>query len=161
MIQASWNGHTFEISNKVLKGLESITLPRALKFEQQETLGGKDKINKKGFEQETISINYTPALVAGADPRTEFESWGKDLGAKAKIYIAGKAWSDSNFILTKINLSSSMIDNNGRIHVASLSLEFKEDYNFKDSSEKKAETKTSAVDVGPSKAEKKKIVKGG
>ena len=162
-IQARWGSFKFVINSKIIKGIESLSLSRGLNFDKTEATGEKDKINVKGFNLEVIPITYTPAIVAGAVPRTEYEAWKAALGKKAFLYIGGRRWGDSKYILTKASLSAKIIDNEGRIHIGQISLEFNEDY--KDVTalpgEKKTETRTTAVDVGPTRADKKKIVKGG
>ena len=162
-VQAKWLTHKFEINSDRIKGLESLDLATALKYDKQDVKGGKPKILDKGLEQENIPLSYTPAIVVGSNPRDEYDSWREDLGKSGALYIGGKRWGNSKYILTKANLSTSFMNNNGVIQLANINIELRQDYlNEVIKKEKENETKQSktAVKVGPTAAEKKKKVKG-
>ena len=162
-IQAQWLTHKFEIKQNRIAGLEGLDLAKALKYDKQDVKGGKPKILDKGLEQENIPLSYTPALVAGSDPRAEFDSWREDLGKSGALYLGGKRWGKVKYILTNVNLSTSLMNNSGVIQLANINIELKQDYlNETIKKDKKNETKqaTTAVKVGPTTAEKKKKLKG-
>lgn len=158
-IQAQWRTHKFIISTTQIKGLEDLSLAAALKYETQTVKGGKDKILDKGIEPENIPLSYTPAIVAGSKPREEYDSWRDDLGKSAALYLGGKRYGKNKFILTKANFSTTFINNSGVIQLATINLNFTEDYLsavVKQAKKSETKTTTSAVAVGPTKAEKKK-----
>lgn len=160
-IQAKWLTHKFEINSKQIKGLEDLNLAAALKYETQEVKGGKDKILDKGLEPENIPLSYTPAKAVGSDPRAEYDGWRKDLGKSGALYLGGKRWGKDKFILTKANLSTNFMNNSGSIQLAKINLNFTEDYLtavVKQAEKSETKTTTSAVSVGPTKAEKKKKI---
>ena len=162
--QAKWRGHKFGVSKEQIKALEDLAFTHEADTTEGPTLNGKKSIKIKGLALETLSLEYTTAPAVGGDPLAEYEALKKDLGEAGFLYIGGTVYGKGKFLLNSVNLSGLEIDNRGAFLLAKIKIDFIENgvETTTDKEENRAEIgttgKKSAVNVGPTKAEKKKIV---
>ena len=129
MKQAEWNNITWGTNGNQMAHLKSFKISQKLKTEEQEdkTTGNKTVI--KSLEPESLSISYSTGFAIGLDSRGEFEMLKKCAGMQDVFILSGQNVSKTNFSLDEIELSNTVLDNNGRILSGDLTLNFNTDTN--------------------------------
>lgn len=129
MKQAEWNNITWGTNGNQMAHLKSFKISQNLKTEEQEdkTTGNKTVI--KSLESESLTITYSTGFAIGLDSRGEFEMLKKCAGMQDKFMLAGKQISKNNFSLDEIELSNTVLDNNGRILAGEITLNFNTEKN--------------------------------
>lgn len=163
-IQAKWRGHKFGISADQIKALNDLSVSKAADTAEGATINGKKALKFKGLQLETLSFEYITAPAVGGDPRAEYDAFKKELGQQGFIYIGGQVYGAGKFILKAVNIDVSEISAAGAFIIAKIKLDFTEcgSETGADTSETRAEIgttgKKSAVNIGPTKEQKKEIV---
>ena len=67
-MQAEYLKRLFEIKNDLHRMLSSIELSRSLKTEEKEVKDGVNQLEVKGYEQQTINIQYNVSGQMGTSP---------------------------------------------------------------------------------------------
>ena len=67
-MQAEYLKRRFEIKNDLHRMLSSIELSRSLKTEEKEVKDGVNQLEVKGYEQQTINIQYNVSGQMGTSP---------------------------------------------------------------------------------------------
>jgi hypothetical protein len=123
---ASWNGKQWEVSSKRIMTIENFTTAYKLKTENGDDSEGKAPSNVRGLELMPLSFTTHISDAVGIDVRTELESWGALVGQTAPFILGDKPLSDTDFRLLDISLSSTFLDDLGRIREANLNMNFEE-----------------------------------
>lgn len=129
MRQAEWNDITWGNSNHQYAYIKSLRMSQKLKTEEKESEKGGNKTIIKSLEPETLTVSYSAGFVIGLDPRGEFDMLKKCAGMQDKFILGGQQLSKTNFSLDEIELSNTVLDNNGRILAGDLTLNFNTDTN--------------------------------
>lgn len=124
MKQAEWNNITWGTSGNQMAHLKSIKISQSLKTEEQENKTTGNKTVIKSLEPETLSISYSASLAVGLDPRGEFDMLKKCAGMQDSFILGGQKLSKTNFSLDEIQLSNTILNNNGQILSGDLTLNF-------------------------------------
>lgn len=124
MKQAEWNNITWGVKGNQMAHLKSFRISQGIKTEEQETKNGGNKTVVKGLEPETLNVSYSTGFAVGIDPRGEFEMLKKCAGMQDAFILGGQKVSKQNFTLDEIELSNTVIDNNGQILSGDLTLSF-------------------------------------
>lgn len=127
MKQAEWNDITFGYQNRQMAHIKSLKLSQKLKTEEKESEKGGNKIVVRSLEPETLTVTYSAGFAVGLDPRGEFEMLKKCAGMQDKFVLGGQQISKTNFSLDEIELSNTVLDNQGRILNGDLTLNFNTD----------------------------------
>lgn len=122
-IQASWGEMTWEISDKRVAALGTISTAAEVKRASDST-EGKSKIT--GMELEQLSISYVSTFEAGGNPRKEYKQWESLIGRYAPLRIGGRRFGPKKFQLRSSEISDGLLDNMGRIRRATINLHFVE-----------------------------------
>ena len=164
MIQAKFLDVSFKITSKQVKALDDLSLDFSADTVEGEAINGKKSLSVKGLALQSFSLSYLTTTAGGGDPRGEIETLKKRLDRSGFLYIGGKVYGKNRFKLTGVNLSAQEIDHNGIILVATITLNLQETSDFfkqskqEDAPTVKGTTQKSAVDVGLTTAQKKKIM---
>ena len=129
MKQAEWNDITWGVAGKQMAHLKSFRLSQNLKTEEQTNEKTGNKTVVKSLEPEVLNVSYTASFAVGIDPRGEFEMLKKCAGMQDVFILGGQKVSKTNFSLDEIELSNTILDNNGRILAGDLTLSFNTDEN--------------------------------
>ena len=129
MKQAEWNDITWGYSNRQLAFLKTFKMSQKLKTEEKESEKGGNKIVVRSLEPETLTVSYSTGFAIGLDPRGEFEMLKKCAGMQDTFLLGGLKVSKTNFSLDEIQLSNTVLDNNGRILTGDITLNFNTDTN--------------------------------
>ena len=129
MKQAEWNGISWGSINRQLAYIKSLNMSQKIKTEEKENEKGANKTVVLGLEPESLSISYSASFAIGLDPRGEFEMVKKCAGMQDKFSLGGVQLSKNNFSLDEIQLSNTILDNNGRMLSGELTLSFSDTKN--------------------------------
>ena len=129
MKQAEWNNITWGTSGKQMAHLKSFKISQKLKTEEQENETTGNKTIIKSLEPEVLNISYSASLTIGLDPRGEFDMLKKCAGMQDIFILGGKKISKNNFSLDEIQLSNTILNNNGQILSGDLTLNFNTETN--------------------------------
>ena len=160
MRQAIWNNITWGYQNRQMAHIKSIRLSQSVKTEEQESNSGTKKTVVKSIEPEELTISYKAGFAVGIDPRGEFDMLKKCAGMQDNFVLGGKILGTHPFELDQIDLSNTILDDNGRILAGDLTLTFTSDKNEsskggKSSKGKSAKaTKTGSLTLTPADYEK-------
>lgn len=143
MKQAEWNDITWGVANKQMAHLKNIKISQNLKTEEQENQTTGNKTVVKSLEPEVLSVSYSASLAVGLDPRGEFEMLKKCAGMQDVFILGGQKISKTNFSLDEIELSNTILDNNGQILAGDLTLNFNADNNSSSKGGKGSKSKSS------------------
>ena len=138
MKQAEWNDITFGSSGRQMVYLKTFKISQKLKTEEKENEKGGNKTVVKSLEPEVLNVSYSTGFAVGVDPRGEFEMLKKCAGMQDVFILGGNKVSKTNFSLDEIELSNTVLDNNGRILTGDLTLNFNTDGNSKSKKKKKS-----------------------
>lgn len=127
MRQAEWNNITWGTSGRQMVHLKSFKLSQKLKTEEQENANGGNKTVVRSLEPEVLTVSYSASFAVGADPRGEFEMLKKCAGMQDIFILGGRKISKQNFSLDEIELSNTVLDNQGQILSGDLTLNFNTD----------------------------------
>ena len=129
MKQAEWNNITFGSSGRQAVYLKTFKISQNLKTEEQENEKTGNKTVVKSLEPEVLNVSYSTGFAVGVDPRGEFEMLKKCAGMQDVFILGGNKVSKTNFSLDEIELSNTVLDNNGQILTGDLTLNFNTDTN--------------------------------
>ena len=127
MKQAEWNNITWGTSEKQIANIKSFKISQKLKTEEQENQSSGNKTVVKSLEPETLNISYSTGFSIGLDSRGEFETLKKCAGMQDLFILNGKQVSKNRFTLNEIELSNTVLDNQGQILAGDISLAFSSD----------------------------------
>ena len=127
MKQAEWNNITWGTSENQIAYIKSFKISQKLKTEEQESQSSGNKTVVKSLEPETLSISYSTGFSVGLDSRGEFEILKKCAGMLDLFILNGKQVSKNRFTLNEIELSNTVLDNQGQILAGDINLSFSSD----------------------------------
>lgn len=122
-IQATWAGMSWEVSDKRIAAIGSISTAVEVKKTSDSTKG-KSKIT--GMELQALSISYLTTFAAGGQPRKEYEKWESLIGRYAPLRLAGRRFGPKSFQLRSVEIADAQLDSWGRIISGTINLEFVE-----------------------------------
>ena len=115
MKQAEWNNITWGTNGNQMAHLKSIKISQNLKTEEQENQATGNKTIVKSLEPESLNITYSTGFAVGLDSSGEFEMLKKCAGMQDFFLLGGQKISKTNFLLDEIEMSNTILDNNGQI----------------------------------------------
>ena len=127
MKQAEWNGIFFGCQNRQMAHIKSLKMSQKIKTEEKTNENGANKTVVAGLEPENLTISYSAGFAIGLDPRGEFEMLKKCAGMQDKFILGGQQLGKQNFSLDEIELSNTVLDNQGRILTGDLTLNYNTD----------------------------------
>lgn len=164
-VQAEWNGFVWGVTGSV-RPITSFSPSRSVKVERNDEKEGEPATQAVSLDLMTIDLTYEAVLFAtGRDPRDEYGEWWRKVGQYAPFYIGGRKFLGDLFLLMSAKPTDVVMDNSGRWLKATIELSF-EEYAEEASGLKTEQTAyslspgifeqtaASAVDVGPSDAQR-------
>ena len=155
---AKWGSKTWAISSKKIVALQGLSFSFEQVAENNASTEEKKTTNERGTELFPLSFSTTLHAGAGVDVRAEIQSWEKLVTKVNYFYLGGKRLGPK-LQLRKVDVSDVMLDDLGRMRLATLSFEFVE--YVEDTT--KVKVSTSALNVKAStssKSAKKKTTAG-
>ena len=152
-IMAKWGPKSWGISAKKIKTLENLSFSFTQVADNNTSTEEKKTTNERGTELIPVTFTSTLNSNTGIDIRSETISWQKLVTKVNYLFLNGKRLGP-RYQLRKVSVSNVILDDFGRMRLATLSFEFKE----YDPDTTSVRVSTSALKVKPStkeKAEKK------
>ena len=184
-MQAEYLKRRFEIKDDLHRLISGIELSRSLKTEEKEVKDGPNQIEVKGYDKQTISIEYKVSGQFGISPYIEYLEWKRLEGKKGPFLLGSEQLGSGDFLLKSVELADAKPVNNGVVAIASIKLELvlddvleaTENGTNKAGSEKQVKRserettwkemygsagveKSSTASAGPSEATKKALLEG-
>lgn len=125
--KARWGPFSFLVSPSKIVPFDSFSTSVTLKAENGNDTSGKSTTNTRGLELQpmTFSTKYMRAL--GVDPRERFDAWVAQVGNSYPLYIGDKRFGPAKMMLTGVNVSELLTNNNGEFLSVTLDITLKED----------------------------------
>ena len=184
-MQAEYLKRRFEIKDDLHRLISGIELSRSLKTEEKEVKDGVNQLEVKGYDKQTVNIEYNVSGQWGTAPYIEYMEWRRLKGKKGPFLLGSEQLGSGDFLLKSVELADAKPVNNGVVALASIKLELvlddvleaTENGTNKASSENqvkrnmrettwkemygsKGVAKSSTASAGPSEATKKALLEG-
>jgi len=147
---AKWREKSWEVSPHKVNAIENLSFAYEQKAENNKDAEGSPATNERGMELFFLSFSCVLHSGAGVDVMKEIESWQSLISKTGVFYLNGKQLGP-NLQLRKVFVGNTMLDDFGRIRLATLSFTLKE---HNSTSESSAAKNTKALSVGASAADK-------
>ena len=140
--QIKWGGLAFKVDGAITHGIDGFQAALTRKSDSS-------KSKKALSEAETISFTITSCALLGGSPVNDYDYLKSFVGFKKKLSVNNgfstklSAWraGGAKFILDKVELTDTEMDNFGRIITAEIKLSFIEDGTKNTGSKKKVKKK--------------------
>lgn len=149
VIIAKWGPKEWVVNANKVVALEGLSFSYTQVADNNTSTEDNKTTNERGIELFPLSFSTTLHSGAGIDVMEEIESW-KQLVTKVNYFYLGGKQLGPMLQLRKVSVSDTVIDDLGRLRLATLSFEFKE-YTQEAAS---AEVSTSALNVKASTSAK-------
>ena len=81
-MQAEYLKRRFEIKDDLHRLISGIELSRSLKTEEKEVKDGVNQLEVKGYDKQTVNIEYNVSWQLGTAPYIEYMEWRRLKGKK-------------------------------------------------------------------------------
>lgn len=111
---ASWNGHSFTVSPKLIRGFTGLTIKGSSETENK-TSSGQKYVSRKNSNPSEISLTAELNAFTGCDVKKEALKFVKEAraGEKDYFYMGGKKLISCQLMLTEASVSETAIASNG------------------------------------------------
>lgn len=164
---ASWNGHSFTVSPKLIRGFTGLTIKGSSETEDK-TSDGQKYVSRKNSNPSEITLTAELNALTGCDVKNEALKFVDEArsGAKNYFYMGGKKLITCQLMLTEASVTETMIAPSGTWIGCKVKLVMKQCAKYdgssssssssssgasKSSSSKKSSTKTSSTKTSSTK----------
>ena len=111
---ASWNGHSFTVSPKLIRGFSGLTIKGSSETEDK-TSDGQKYVSRKNSNPSEITLTAELNALTGCDVKNEALKFVDEArsGAKNYFYMGGKKLITCQLMLTEASVSETTIAPNG------------------------------------------------
>lgn len=111
---ASWNGHSFTVSPKLIRGFTGLTIKGSSETEDK-TSDGQKYVSRKNSNPSEITLTAELNALIGCDVKNEALKFVDEArsGAKNYFYMGGKKLITCQLMLTEASVSETTIAPNG------------------------------------------------
>ena len=111
---ASWNGHSFTVSPKLIRGFTGLTIKGSSETEDK-TSDGQQYVSRKNSNPSEITLTAELNALTGCDVKNEALKFVDEArsGAKNYFYMGGKKLITCQLMLTEASVSETTIAPNG------------------------------------------------
>lgn len=113
-VMCKWGSKKWKVSSKQIKPFDDMS------YDQEYDT------DKKKKKKRTASLSYTVYLETKINVRKEITSWYSQLGKKHGLYIGAKRFGPKTMRLNKASASSIKGTEDGKLHYATIQLDFEE-----------------------------------
>ena len=122
-MQAEYLKRRFEIKDDLHRLISGIELSRSLKTEEKEVKDGVNQIEVKGYDKQTVNIEYNVSGQWGTAPYIEYMEWRRLKGKKGPFLLGSEQLGSGDFLLKSVELADAKPVNSGVVDLASIKLE--------------------------------------
>ena len=122
-MQAEYLKRRFEIKDDLHRLISGIELSRSLKTEEKEVKDGVNQLEVKGYDKQTVNIEYNVSGQWGTAPYIEYMEWRRLKGKKGPFLLGSEQLGSGDFLLKSVELADAKPVNNGVVAIASIKLE--------------------------------------
>ena len=122
-MQAEYLKRRFEIKDDLHRLISGIELSRSLKTEEKEVKDGVNQLEVKGYDKQTVNIEYNVSGQWGTAPYIEYMEWRRLKGKKGPFLLGSEQLGSGDFLLKSVELADAKPVNNGVVALASIKLE--------------------------------------
>lgn len=122
-----WNGHIFEASSSVVRGISDLTVKGSSETEEK-TTDGQKYTSMKNSNPIEVSLTVKLSAYLGCDVRDESDAFLADVnsGAKDYLYIGGSKLVTCQLMLTSANVDEVAISPSGQWLYCAVALTLKQ-----------------------------------
>lgn len=136
-IQAQFLDIKWEISEKKLMGIDSMSYSFGVNTETKSSSGGNDKVVLKGYKADGITLTYKANRSCGVDPEQELKKAENLLGRKGTFILGSKKLGPIKTMLMSVKPSNQLYNDEGVMIEQTITLTFGEPDEQKSKSSKK------------------------
>ena len=122
-MQAEYLKRRFEIKDDLHRLISGIELSRSLKTEEKEVKDGVNQLEVKGYDKQTVNIEYNVSGQWGTAPYIEYMEWRRLKGKKGVFLLGSEQLGSGDFLLKSVELAEAKPKNNGVVGIATIKLE--------------------------------------
>ena len=122
-MQAEYLKRRFEIKDDLHRLISGIELSRSLKTEEKEVKDGVNQLEVKGYDKQTVNIEYNVSGQWGTAPYIEYMEWRRLKGKKGAFLLGSEQLGSGDFLLKSVELADAKPVNSGVVAIASIKLE--------------------------------------
>ena len=122
---AKWGSKTWAVSSKKVVALQGLSFSYTQVADENASTEEKKTTNERGTELFPLSFSTTLHSGAGVDVRAEIESWKALVTQVNYFYLGGKKLGPK-LQLRNVAVNDVVLDDLGRMRLATLTFEFKE-----------------------------------
>ena len=122
-MQAEYLKRRFEIKDDLHRLISGIELSRSLRTEEKEVKDGVNQIEVKGYDKQTVNIEYNVSGQWGTAPYIEYMEWRRLKGKKGPFLLGSEQLGSGDFLLKSVELADAKPRNDGVVGIASIKLE--------------------------------------
>lgn len=156
---ASWNGHSFTVSPKLIRGFTGLTIKGSSETEDK-TSDGQKYVSRKNSNPSEITLTAELNALTGCDVKNEALKFVDEArsGAKNYFYMGGKKLITCQLMLTEASVSETTIAPNGTWISCKVKLTMKQCAKY-DGSSSSSSSSSSSGSSGSSSSSKKTSTK--
>lgn len=156
---ASWNGHSFAVSPKLIRGFTGLTIKGSSETEDK-TSDGQKYVSRKNSNPSEITLTAELNALTGCDVKNEALKFVDEArsGAKNYFYMGGKKLITCQLMLTEASVSETTIAPNGTWISCKVKLTMKQCAKY-DGSSSPSSSSSSSGSSGSSSGSKKTSTK--
>ena len=110
---ARWGPMGFLVSPTKVVPFSGFTTSITMKTDNGNDTSGTATTNTRGLEPQQMSFSTKYMRATGVDPRERFDAWTAQMGQSYPLYIGNKRIGPAKMMLTSINVSELITNNNG------------------------------------------------
>ena len=157
---ASWNGHSFTVSPKLIRGFTGLTIKGSSETEDK-TSDGQKYVSRKNSNPSEITLTAELNALTGCDVKNEALKFVDEArsGAKNYFYMGGKKLITCQLMLTEASVSETTIAPNGTWISCKVKLTMKQCAKYDGTGSSSSSSSSSSGSSGSSSSSKKTSTK--
>lgn len=125
--KARWGSFGFLVSPSKIVPFDNFSTSIALKTDNGNDTSGTAATNTRGLELQSMSFSTKYMRALGVDPRERLEAWQSQVGNAYPLYIGNKRFGPKKMMLTGVNVSELILNNDGSFLSVTLDITLQED----------------------------------
>ena len=124
--KARWGPFGFLVSPSKIVPFDGLSTSITLKTDNGNDTSGTGATNTRGLELQSMTFSTKYMRAFGVDPRERFEAWKAQVGNAHALYIENKRFGPAKMMLTGVNVSELLMNNDGSFLSVTLDITLQE-----------------------------------